>query len=77
MISTFASPRRVKVDTGIEGAFDGLEDRIVGEGVAIAVRVIEAGWFSSTKTSFLIVVDGGTVGWVKMEYCKFPDLPER
>ncbi len=73
MISTFASARRVKIDTGIEGIFDGLEEVVTGEGFAIALWVIEGGWFSKGSTSLLVVFDGGAAGWVKMKYCKFQD----
>lgn len=74
MISTFVTPRPVKIEkTEIDAIFDGGE-AASGDAVAIAVSVTEAGWFWPSETKFLVVVPGGTVGWVKIKYCKFPDL---
>jgi hypothetical protein len=74
MVSTFANPLPVLIDkTPVDALFDGGEPAS-GHGVVIAISETAPGWLRDGATHFFVVVKGGKSGWVKSEYCKFPDL---
>jgi len=70
MISTFQAPFMVDVEIdGLTAIFEGRE-AAKGSGTVIAVRYKDAGWFSPGQTSFLIILEGGQIGWVESRFCK-------
>jgi hypothetical protein len=72
MISTFQVPFKVNIE--IDGLTAIFEDREAakGSGMAIAVRYESPGWFTRGLTAFLVVLEGGKVGWVESRFCNVP-----